>query len=84
MFFSLYSCYSLQVSKPTVKTRAFQEACVFSVIEELAGHLSQWSYSASFFELSFIPVVRLRSFSKSTKVQRFQKEIRQLIRQVYF
>ncbi|XP_038885121.1 nucleolar complex protein 2 homolog [Benincasa hispida] len=72
----------LKVSKPTLKTRAFQEACVFSVIEELAGHLSQWSYSASFFELSFIPVVRLRNFSKSTKVQRFQKEIRQLIRQV--
>ncbi|KGN63175.1 nucleolar complex protein 2 homolog isoform X2 [Cucumis sativus] len=72
----------LKVSKPTLKTRAFQEACVFSVIEELAVHLSQWSYSVSFFELSFIPVVRLRSFSKSTKVQRFQKEIKQLIRQV--
>lgn len=56
---------------------------MFSVIEELADHLAQWSYSASFFELSFIPVVRLRSFSKSTKVQRFQKEIRQLTRQVY-
>ncbi|KAG7033357.1 Nucleolar complex protein 2-like protein, partial [Cucurbita argyrosperma subsp. argyrosperma] len=72
----------LKVSKPTLKTRAFQEACVFSVIEQLADHLSQWSYSASFFELSFIPVVRLRSFAKSTKVQRFQKETRQLIRQV--
>lgn len=57
---------------------------MFSVIEQLADHLSQWSYSASFFELSFIPVVRLRSFAKSTKVQRFQKETRQLIRQVYF
>ncbi|XP_022133977.1 nucleolar complex protein 2 homolog isoform X2 [Momordica charantia] len=72
----------LKVSKPTLKTRAFQEACVFSVIEELADHLSQWSYSISFFELSFIPVVRLRSFCKSTKIQRFEKEIRQLIRQV--
>ncbi|XP_061343100.1 nucleolar complex-associated protein 2 [Gastrolobium bilobum] len=72
----------LKVSKPTLKTRAFQEACVFSVVEELAEHLSQWSYSVAFVELSFIPLVRLRSFCKSTKVERFRKEMRQLIRQI--
>ncbi|PON55662.1 Nucleolar complex protein [Parasponia andersonii] len=72
----------LKVSKPTVKTRAFQEACVFSVIDELAEHLAQWSYSVAFFELSFIPAVRLRSFCKSTKVERFRKSLRQLIRQI--
>ncbi|TKY50583.1 Nucleolar complex protein [Spatholobus suberectus] len=33
-------------------------------------------------ELSFIPLVRLRSFCKSTKVERFRKETRQLIRQI--
>lgn len=65
-----------------MKTRAFQEACVFSVIDELAEHLAQWSYSVAFFELSFIPAVRLRSFCKSTKVERFRKAMRQLIRQV--
>ena len=56
---------------------------MFSVIDELAEHLAQWSYSAAFFELSFIPVVRLRSFCKSTKIERFRKKMRQLIRQVY-
>ncbi|KAJ7957431.1 nucleolar complex protein 2-like [Quillaja saponaria] len=75
-------CTTLKVSKPTLKTRAFQEACVFSVVEELTEHLAQWSYSVAFFESSFIPVVRLRSFCKSTKVERFRKEMRQLIRQI--
>ncbi|KAG8635082.1 hypothetical protein MANES_17G118000v8 [Manihot esculenta] len=72
----------LKVSKPTLKTRAYQEACVFSVIEELAEHLAQWSYSVAFFELSFVPAVRLRNFCKSTKIERFRKEIRQLLCQV--
>ncbi|XP_038709841.1 nucleolar complex protein 2 homolog [Tripterygium wilfordii] len=72
----------LKVSKPTLKTRAFQDACVFSVIEELAEHLAQWSCSVAFFELSFIPAVRLRSFCKATKIERFEKETRQLIRQI--
>ncbi|XP_015573724.1 nucleolar complex-associated protein 2 [Ricinus communis] len=72
----------LKVSKPTLKTRAFQEACVFSVVEELAEHLGQWSYSVAFFELSFVPAVRLRNFCKTTKIERFRKEIRQLLRQV--
>lgn len=72
----------LKVSKLTLKTRAFQEACVFSVVEELAEHLAQWSYSIAFMELSFIPLVRLRSFCKSTKVERFRKEMRHLIRQI--
>lgn len=72
----------LKVSKPTLKTRAFQEACVFSVVEELAEHLTQWSYSVAFFELAFILLIRLRSFCKSTKVERFRKEMKQLIRQI--
>ncbi|XP_059429650.1 nucleolar complex-associated protein 2-like [Corylus avellana] len=72
----------LKVSKPTLKTRAFQEACVFSVIEELAEHLAQWSYSVAFFELSVIPLDRMRRFCKSSKVDRFRKEMRHLIRQI--
>lgn len=70
----------LKVNKSTLKTRAFQEACVFSVVEELAEHLAQWSYSVAFFELSFIPAARLRSFCKTTKVERFRKQMRELIR----
>lgn len=65
-----------------MKTRAFQEACVYSVVEELVEHLSQWSCSVAFFELSFIPTIRLRSFCKSTKAERFRKEMKQLISQV--
>ncbi|KAL1565757.1 Nucleolar Complex 2 protein [Salvia divinorum] len=76
-FFSI-----LKVSKSTLKTRSFQEACVFSVVEELTEHLAQWSYSIAFLELSFIPGVRLRNFTKSTKVDRFRKEIRRLTRQI--
>ncbi|GAU20642.1 hypothetical protein TSUD_230560 [Trifolium subterraneum] len=72
----------LKVSKPTLKTRAFQEACVFSVVEELAEHLALWSYSVAFMELSFIPIVRLRSFCKLTKVERFRREMKQLIREI--
>ncbi|XP_068637066.1 nucleolar complex-associated protein 2 [Aristolochia californica] len=73
---------TLKVSKPTLKTRGFQEACVFSVVEELTEHLAQWSYSVAFFELSFIPLVRLRNFCKSTKVERFGKLIKALVRQI--
>ncbi|CAK9166685.1 unnamed protein product [Ilex paraguariensis] len=73
---------ALKVSKPTLKTRSFQEACVFSVIESLSEHLAQWSYSVAFFELSFVPAVRLRNFCKSTKVERFRREMRQLIHQI--
>lgn len=72
----------LKAGKPILKTRSFQEACVNTVIEELSEHLANWSYSISFFELSFVPAVRLRNFCKSTKVERFRREMRQLIRQV--
>ncbi|XP_020248339.1 nucleolar complex protein 2 homolog isoform X2 [Asparagus officinalis] len=71
-----------QVDKTTLKTRAFQEECTYYLVEELAEHLAQWSYSPAFFELSFIPLVRLRSFCKSTDVDRSRREIKELIRQV--
>lgn len=72
----------LRVNKQTLKTRSFQEACIFAVVEELAEHFTQWSYSVAFLELSFIPTVRLRSFCKNTKVERFRREMKQLIRQI--
>ncbi|KAJ6805957.1 nucleolar complex protein 2-like protein isoform X2 [Iris pallida] len=71
-----------QVDKTTLKTRAFQEACIYSVVEELAEHLAQLSYSVAFFELSFVPLVQLRSFCKSTNIDRFRREIKALIQQV--
>lgn len=73
---------TLKVSKPTLKTRSFQQTCVFSVVEEVAEHLAQWSYSVAFFELSFIPLVRLRCFYKSTKVKMFRHDMKKLIHQI--
>jgi hypothetical protein len=40
-----------QVDKKTIKTRAFQEACICSVVDLLAKHLAKWSYSIDFFEM---------------------------------
>ncbi|KAG0474553.1 hypothetical protein HPP92_014239 [Vanilla planifolia] len=71
-----------QLDKVTLKTRAFQEECLYSVVEELAEHLAHWSNSIAFFELSFIPLVRLQKFCKLTKSNRFRGEIRELIRQL--
>ncbi|KAG0472810.1 hypothetical protein HPP92_014667 [Vanilla planifolia] len=71
-----------QLDKVTLKTRTFQEECLYSVVEELAEHLSHWSNSIAFFELSFIPLVRLQKFCKSTKSNRFRREIKELIRQL--
>lgn len=73
---------TLKVPKPTLKTRAFQEECVSSVIEQLAEHLTLWSYSVAFPELAFIPAVRLRQFKKETKVDRFRRQVKQLIDQI--
>lgn len=73
---------TLKVPKQTLKTRAFQEECVSSVVEQLAEHLTLWSYSVAFPELAFIPIVRLRQFKKETKVDRFRRQVKQLIDQV--
>ncbi|ERN11821.1 nucleolar complex protein 2 homolog isoform X2 [Amborella trichopoda] len=73
---------TLKVTKQMVKTRPFQEECVFSVVQELSEHLAQWSYSMAFFELAFIPLARLRCFSKSTRIERFRREVKQLVKQV--
>ncbi|KAK3154190.1 hypothetical protein QOZ80_2BG0187410 [Eleusine coracana subsp. coracana] len=71
-----------QVDKKTVKTRAFQEACIYSVVDELGKHMAHWSYSVAFFEMSFIPLVRLRSFCKTIKADRFRREMKDLIHQI--
>ncbi|KAF3795557.1 Nucleolar complex protein, partial [Nymphaea thermarum] len=73
---------TLKVSKQTLRTRAFQEECVFSVIEQIGEHLEQWSYSVFFYELAFIPLTRLRSFCKTTTIERFRREAKQLVQQV--
>ncbi|CAN6471429.1 unnamed protein product [Victoria cruziana] len=73
---------TLKASKQALKTRAFQEECVFSVIEQIGEHLEQWSYSVFFYELAFIPLTRLRSFCKTTKIERFRREAKQLVQEI--
>eukprot|EP00249_Psilotum_nudum_P022093 c28368_g1_i1 orf=229-2787(+) len=72
----------LKVTKPTLKTRGFQDECVLGVIEQLVGHLAQWSYAIAFPELALVPLLRLRRFLKETKVDRFYRQIKQLIDQI--
>lgn len=69
----------LKVSKPTVKTRAFQDECVAAAIEQFSDHLGQWSYSIAFPELALVPLTGLRRFAKTTKVDRFRRQVKQLV-----
>ncbi|XP_024538947.1 nucleolar complex protein 2 homolog [Selaginella moellendorffii] len=72
----------IKVGKPVVKTRAFQEECVNTVLEQLAEHLTQWCYSVAFPELALIPLAQLRRFVKETNVDRFRRLARQLVEQI--
>lgn len=72
----------VQVGKPAVKTRIFQEECVTGVVDQLTEHLAQNSYSIAFPELAVVPLVQLRRLVKDTKVDRFRRQVRQLVEQV--
>lgn len=52
---------------------------MFSVINQLAEHLSQWSCAISFPELAVVPLVHLRKFLKVTTADRFRRQIKQLV-----
>ncbi|KAH7439635.1 hypothetical protein KP509_04G069800 [Ceratopteris richardii] len=73
---------TLKVSKPTLKTRAFQDECVTTVVDQISEHLVQWSYSVAFPELVQVPLLGLRRFVKATKVGRFQTQVKQLLNQI--
>ena len=75
---------NLQVSKASLKTRAFQDECVAASIEEFAEHLGQWSYAIAFPELALIALIGLRRFAKETKVDRFRRQVKQLVDHVRF
>eukprot|EP00891_Asterochloris_glomerata_P005532 jgi/Astpho2/5532/gw1.00079.30.1_t len=68
----------LRVSKSTLRMRAFQEEIVMQVLEQLGAHLAQWSCHVAFPELAHLPLVQLRSFAKSCKVERFRTASRAL------
>lgn len=67
------------MSKATLRTRAFLDECVAVTVEELAEHLTQWSYAIAFPELALIALIGLRRFAKETKVDRFRRQVKQLV-----
>ena len=56
--------FSWQVDKKTIKTRAFQEACIYFVVDLLAKHLAKWSYSIDFFEMPLFHFFGSQAFVK--------------------
>ncbi|KAH9312831.1 hypothetical protein KI387_027866, partial [Taxus chinensis] len=72
----------LKVPKPLLKSRAFQDECVYSVLNHLAEHLAQWSHDVAFPELAFITLIHLRRFHEKTNIDRFRRQVKQLMDQV--
>ncbi|GAQ82293.1 hypothetical protein KFL_001060260 [Klebsormidium nitens] len=69
----------LRAPKTAPKTRAFQEDSVSLALELLSEHLSQWAYSVAYPELALPVLIQLRKFVKATTVDRFRKQVKQLI-----
>nr|GMC77272.1 nucleolar complex protein 2 homolog isoform X1 [Ipomoea batatas] len=72
----------LKLPKHCLKSRTFQEECVFSAIEQLSAHFAQWSYHISFPELATIPIIRLKKFCEMTSTDSSKRVINRLIDQV--
>lgn len=77
------SCSALlKLPKHWLKSRNFQEECLSSAIELLAGHFAQWSYHISFPELATVPLIRLKKFHETSTVESFKRVLKRLIDQV--
>eukprot|EP00890_Picochlorum_soloecismus_P003063 jgi/Picsp_1/3758/NSC_06593-R1_protein len=68
----------LRVGSSFLQMAPFQEEVIDNIFELLSEHLSLWGHHPSFMEISFVPMLRLRSFLKRTKVDRFRRGARQL------
>ncbi|XP_021625969.1 nucleolar complex protein 2 homolog isoform X2 [Manihot esculenta] len=73
---------AIKLPKHWLKSRNFQEECVFSAIELLAMHFAQWSYHISFPELATIPIIRLRKFHATTTSESSRRLVKRFIDQV--
>ncbi|WCJ19372.1 Nucleolar complex-associated protein 2 [Euphorbia peplus] len=73
---------SVKLPKPWLKSRNFQEACIFSTIELLAVHFAQWSYHVSFPEVATLPLLRLRKFHEMSTIESFRRTVKRFIDQV--
>ncbi|KAM7499175.1 hypothetical protein LguiA_023589 [Lonicera macranthoides] len=72
----------LKLPKHWLKSQKFREECVFSAIEMLSVHFSQWSYHISFPDLATIPLSRLKKFHEVTTIESLRRVVKRLIDQV--
>ncbi|CAN1237792.1 Protein REBELOTE [Linum grandiflorum] len=72
----------VKLPKHWMKSRNFQEACVFSTLELLAVHFAQWGCHISFPELATIPLIHLRKFHERTTIESFRRMVKRFIDQV--
>ena len=73
----------MQLPKHWLKSRNFQDECVFSAIELLAVHFAQWSYHISFPDLATIPLICLRKFHELTTIESLRRVVKRFIDQVH-
>lgn len=71
----------MQVPKHLLKSEAFQEECVLSVIEILSAHFSQWNH-VSFPDLATIPLILLKKFHVKAPSESLRRPVKRLIDQV--
>ncbi|MEW5298161.1 MAG: hypothetical protein WDW36_001313 [Sanguina aurantia] len=69
----------LRVGKTVLRNAAFQEEVVQQALELLSEHLTQWSCSISFPELSHMTLLHLRRFARASPVERFRKLAKALV-----
>ncbi|CAN1161258.1 Protein REBELOTE [Linum perenne] len=72
----------VKLPKHWMKSRNFQEACVFSTLELLAVHFVHWGCHISFPELATIPLTHLRKFHDRTSIESFRRMVKRFIHQV--
>ncbi|XP_038680545.1 nucleolar complex protein 2 homolog isoform X2 [Tripterygium wilfordii] len=72
----------VQLPKHWLKSRNFQDLCVFSALELLSAHFAKWSSHISFPELATITLIRLRKFDEITDSERFRRVVKRFIDQV--
>lgn len=68
----------LRVGSTILRASAFQEEVVDTVFELLSSHLATWGYHPGFFEIGYIPLLRLRAFIKSNNRDRFKRGAKQI------
>ncbi|CAF1932491.1 unnamed protein product [Brassica oleracea] len=72
---------TIKLPKNWLKSQNFQEQCIFSVIEHLAGHFAQWSFHMSFPELAIIPIMRLNKFGERITLEGLKLVVKRFIKQ---